>query len=472
VRRRRTRIGQGASFWFAIAGVALTTIASAQAITQQPAFPGAHGYGRNATGWRYGRIIYVTNLDDRGEGSLRACAEESDRPRLCIFAISGTIVVDKPIFVRANVYIAGQTAPGQGVQLRLGKSMLTPLIVKNSHDVLLRFLKFRPGPSQEASAVISALLIENSHDVMVDHCAIEFATDQNFSLHFDRAITYNITLQRSTVAWGLDHANHPKGRHSKGALICSGVVGRGGCGLVTLYQNLIAHNRDRNPDIAGTGLGPIQVLNNIFYDPISQFGEFYDRFGSPNIDYVGNLTITGPSSRMEPPPFAVQAYDVSPNNVVRVHASGNLSIGRGSWTTRPATYLMPSPGDLSPQPFSAVGPLTAAEALPDLLLADVGPRLPGGQPADSLDDQLIQSVRQRTGRVIDDPSEVGGWPSLPVASGPKDTDHDGMPDDWETKHAGLDPRDRSDVWSDRDKDGWSNIEEYLSALAGDQARKF
>jgi hypothetical protein len=36
-----------------------------------------------------------------------------------------------------------------------------------------------------------------------------------------------------------------------------------------------------------------------------------------------------------------------------------------------------------------------------------------------------------------------------------------MPDEWETKH-GLDPKDPSDSAQDKDKDGYTNVEEYLN----------
>jgi hypothetical protein len=43
-----------------------------------PAFPGAEG-GALAQGGRGGRVIYVTNLNDNGAGSLRAALEATGR---------------------------------------------------------------------------------------------------------------------------------------------------------------------------------------------------------------------------------------------------------------------------------------------------------------------------------------------------------------------------------------------------------
>jgi hypothetical protein len=56
---------------------------------------------------------------------------------------------------------------------------------------------------------------------------------------------------------------------------------------------------------------------------------------------------------------------------------------------------------------------------------------------------------------------VGGWPELKSSAAPIDSDHDGMPDEWETKYS-LDPDDSSDNIADRDSDGYTNVEEYLN----------
>ena len=51
----------------------------------------------------------------------------------------------------------------------------------------------------------------------------------------------------------------------------------------------------------------------------------------------------------------------------------------------------------------------------------------------------------------------------PSGKVPADTDHDGMPDDWEKKYD-LNPKDASDNSADCDQDGYTNVEEYLNGL--------
>jgi hypothetical protein len=47
-----------------------------------------------------------------------------------------------------------------------------------------------------------------------------------------------------------------------------------------------------------------------------------------------------------------------------------------------------------------------------------------------------------------------------------DSDHDGIPDDWEVAH-GLNPHDPSDANKVAGADGYTNLEKYLNSLVGE-----
>ena len=89
----------------------------------------------------------------------------------------------------------------------------------------------------------------------------------------------------------------------------------------------------------------------------------------------------------------------------------------------------------------------------------------GAQPRDEVDLRLVRDVRRGTGRQIDSPSQVGGWPVLVGGAPYPDADRDGMDDRWETA-SGLDPADPSDRNEVAADDGYTNLDRFLSELAG------
>lgn len=108
---------------------------------------------------------------------------------------------------------------------------------------------------------------------------------------------------------------------------------------------------------------------------------------------------------------------------------------------------------------------TATEAI-ESVLRDVGARLP---KLDPIDTRILHNVHTRTGSkgklpgIIDTPKDAGGLPTYAAGEAPADTDHDGMPDDWEKTH-GLNPNDASDGAKYR-ADGFTELEFYLNDLA-------
>lgn len=434
-----------------------------------PAFPGAVGFGMNATGWRGGGIVRVTSLDDAGPGTLRACAQELLQPRICVFDVSGTITLDAPIFVQSNAYIAGQTAPGGGVQLRLGLSNSTPLIIKNASDVVVRHLKVRPGPSPEPRPTVDGITLENAQRVYLDHLSVMFATDENLNIHVSNSVAADITIANSIFALGLDRANHPKGRHSKGALICSDEGPENECGRITLWQNLFAHNRDRNPDIKATSIGPVEVINNVFYNPISQFGEFYNLIGDTRIAYLGNIALPGPSTNFRTPE-AVQAFAWDEEFKLEIFESDNRLVRRRWCIGARDLPVMDAEAErhrVDNASWVSGAPVLASDATLDHVLANAGDILPNGRDRDALDASVVQQVRDCSGSVIDAVGEVGGWPEIATASPKPDGDGDGLPDDWELGRSALDPSSANDVWAIDPETQLPFIEAYLSELAGD-----
>ncbi len=77
----------------------------------------------------------------------------------------------------------------------------------------------------------------------------------------------------------------------------------------------------------------------------------------------------------------------------------------------------------------------------------------------------MKSVRDKTGSSRIDTTRP--WPDLAARAPvpPADSDHDGMPDAWETAH-GLDPHNTRDGAAFA-ANGYTNVENYLNELAGD-----
>ncbi|KAI5859994.1 pectin lyase fold/virulence factor [Durotheca rogersii] len=102
------------------------------------AFPGAEGFGRNAVGGRTGSVYRVTNLNDTGARSFRDAVSESNR--IVILDVGGTIKINTRVAVSKNIYIAGQTAPGEGITV-YGNGMS----FSNVDNAIVRYIRFRMG---------------------------------------------------------------------------------------------------------------------------------------------------------------------------------------------------------------------------------------------------------------------------------------------------------------------------------------
>lgn len=166
-------------------------------------FPTAEGYGRFARGGRGGRIIEVTNLNDSGEGSLRQALEVEKGPRIVVFRVGGVISLKNRLCIPddgGNVYVAGQTAPGDGITL-----INYDFGALGAEDVVIRDMRVRVGDSNGKST--GGMGIGSCNNCIVDHCSISWATDEGFSSRSAK----NITFQHNIIGESLHESVHYDG---------------------------------------------------------------------------------------------------------------------------------------------------------------------------------------------------------------------------------------------------------------------
>jgi pectate lyase len=409
-----------------------------------PAFPGAEGFGSTTPGGRGGKVIFVTNLNDSGPGSFRAACE-AEGPRIIIFRISGLITLTKDIVVNhPYLTIAGQSAPGDGICLR------NYTFVIATHDVVVRYLRSRLGDlsGQQADSIT---LTAGAENVILDHCSASWSVDEGLSL---AGKVSNVTVQWCLIAEALNHSKHTKGPHGYGSLSRAN-------GPVSWHHNLWAHNNARNPRLGDDyGRPPyptFDVRNNVIYD----YGEIASGLtqGVLKVNYVGNYVRPGPSSKATTP------IHIGGPSDLKFYIRANVFEGNRSLTADNSRFFDPIEINGKRQvqtveeAFAAqpVKTTTALEALGSVL-SMVGASLPH---RDSVDTRIVAETRRHGGSIIDSQQQVGGWPELKSTSAPVDSDADGMPDSWERRH-GLNPRDQADGSADKDKDGYTNLEEYLN----------
>lgn len=438
----------------ALATLALLVATSAFA-ADIPAFPGAEGFGAKASGGRGGEVYEVTNLADSGPGSLRDGVSKPNRT--IVFRISGTIDLKSALKVSVpNITIAGQTAPGDGICLRGHE-----LFIEKTDNVIVRYLRIRPG--DEAKKEMDACTIWTATNVILDHCSMSWSTD---SLNDVVKQSGYITVQWCILAEPLVHSVHSKGSHGYATGWDGRVKDKEGAGG-SFHHNLIAHAASRAPRIGyfKEGRGLIDCRNNVIYNSGNSYGGETDDF-----NYVGNYYRPGPNTAEARKTPGVMFDSWSADS--RIFFDGNVYEGLNE--TPIATSLVFKGGNSNlgqtpagtleknvfQQPFAvpAVTTHSAKEAY-ELVTAQAGARLP---KIDAVDERILNDVKNRTGKFIDTPSDVGGYPELKSAPAPVDTDHDGIPDDYE-KANNLNPNDPKDGAAIT-ASGYSNLEVYLNFL--------
>ncbi|NLS07806.1 pectate lyase [Rhizobium sp. P32RR-XVIII] len=418
--------------------------------TAPDAFPGAQGYGKTAQGGRDGTVIPVTNLDDSGPGSLRECIEATG-PRNCVFRVAGVINLKRSLVVRSEdgfVSILGQTAPGDGIVLTIeqpdseGKNTL--LVFKGTNDVVVRHIRLRPRLPNTIKNV-HGLVIENSRKVYVDHVSISWATDENISTYSNAS---DVTIADSIMAEGLN-------KHSKCTLL--GADPRTAQNL-TFLRNLCLSNRDRNPDNNHYGQSCIEIINNVFFNALSEWAEVFSQYpGGTPIAYAGNYFKAGPSTHDLT--YAIKAQDAARVADPQIYQEGNVT-----WAPPTKTIVTVAPETERFLVSSPPCPLSVSEVAPAAKAYDDVRTKSGAFPRDSLDQAWVRDMgpqgQNGKGRMVTAPGQI---PPMQSAAAYKDDDQDGMADSVEAQF-GAKPG-VNDAWATSTPDGPSHFDAFMEWLS-------
>lgn len=467
-------------YWFFLLQMILFNLScfSQQALSEATdetpiAFPGAEGFGKYTTGGRGGKVMIVTNLNDDGPGSFREAAE-AKFPRIIVFAVSGTIHLQSLLRILSNVTIAGQTAPGDGICLAD-----YPVSLKGN-NIIVRYLRFRMGDKNQKGGMVNgngsddAFGGTRNKNLIVDHCSGSWSTDEVFSIYAGDSTTvqWNLIAEPLNYSYHFEKGDTGYERHGYGAIW--------GGKHSSFHHNLIAHSNSRTPRWDGIRNIPEEncdFVNNVIYN--WGHNNVYAGEGG-NYNIVNNYYKYGPSTskpvmyRVANPWSKLPSIGFGKWYIDGNYVDGSREITKNNWGGVTIEKEKTSDVDVvkvNSSPFQLIAVTTQpAKDAYESVLKNVGAVLP---KRDTLDGRIINEVKNRTGRMIDvqggyphgTPYEqtVNAWPTLISLPAPKDTDSDGMPDEWEKKN-GLNPNDASDASSLKLHKFYTNIEVYINSL--------
>ena len=437
------------------------------------AFPSAEGFGKYTTGGRGGKVLIVTNLNDDGEGSFRKAAT-ANGPRIIVFAVSGTIHLNSSISIKSNATIAGQTAPGDGICIA-DKS-----VGLGGDNIIIRYMRFRLGDKWQrqagqvdGSGGEDAFSGGGKKNIIIDHCTFSWSNDECFSVYNGDSTTlqWNIISEPLNYSYHFETGDKDWEHHGYGGIW--------GGRRLTAHHNLFAHCNNRNPRFNGNRQGIqefVDYVNNVIYNwggnnIYAGEGGYYNiinnyfKYG-PSTNKSVKYRIVNPG-KTDAIPFGKwyvngnyvdEAKDVSQNNWL------GIVMGNGGTEEDKKIAIVSNPH------VAEFIPVQSAEAAFESVLKYAG----ASYRRDTLDERIINDVKNRTGFIIDvqgryphhSPFEMtlNAWPALKSLPTPTDSDKDGMPDIWEKANK-LNPDDASDASKISLHQFYSNIEVYINSIA-------
>jgi hypothetical protein len=380
-----------------------------------PADPSKGGAG--------GRIIRVTTLAKSGPGSF-AEALATKGPRTVVFEVGGVIDLARSSLEITEPFltVAGQTAPSPGITIIKGG------IDVKTHDVVLSHLRVMTGADGQprlSGWEADALSTVAAHNIVVEHCSFLWGIDENMSASGPRftgktvaewraGTSHNIVFRDNIAAEGLANSSHPKGEHSKGSLIHDNATG------IVFYRNVWAHNVERAPLVKGGA--QVALINNLIYNP----GHRAVHYNLMNLEWQGQAYVTGEITAVgnvmrggndtnEGLPFLMLggdgdlAYFGQDNRAVDRHGAALPQFGRYGETQAKLITAQSPLADVSRYSILPSGEVETS------VLATAGAR-PWDRAAHDI--RVLFFVAEGRGDIIDDESEVGGYPKIAPSSAP------------------------------------------------------
>lgn len=370
-----------------------------------------------------GRIIRVTTLAADGPGSLRA-AIKAKGPRIIVFEVAGTIDLGRSGIDINNpfVTIAGQTAPAPGITIIKGGIDVKTTDVKIQH---IRVLTGADGQPKRSGWEADALSTVRAARVVIENCTFLWGVDENMSASGPRftgttveewraGTSHDIVFRLNLAAEGLADSSHPKGEHSKGSLVHDNTTG------IVFDRNIWAHNVERSPLVKGGA--QVLMVNNLIYNPQKRAVHY----NLMDLEWAGQTHVTGEITAVGN--MLRGGDDTDPGlPFLMLGGVGDLAFyGRDNSAVDRLGNPLPMfgrYGKTQARLIEAEAPLASLDGytiiptdeLETSLLATAGAR-PWDRGSEEL--RVLFFIAEGRGGVIDDESEVGGYPVIEPTAAP------------------------------------------------------
>lgn len=408
------------------------------------AFPGAVGYGKYASGGRYGSVYVVTNLNDSGAGSFRDAISQPNRTIL--FTVAGNIILSTTLFAtQDNQTWAFNTAPGQGITFGMSGLQDIPLIDLDANNIIVLHPRIEHSTAYVGSSSgADGIALFGGEDIYIDHATITWTSDEALAItHYPEESTnsrvYNVTIANSIIGGGFTGS-------SKGSLITGDV------GNVTYYRNYFPNNNIRSVQFATdynyyTGDRFFEQINSVVYDYKTAISVYniQNTGGRYRINILENLFEWSPGNVGYRPValYESDALPISPQQDKEVYVFNNISPRRpnNTFAQNESTQGADGIGNVDvlgdPQFISSTiyntqtvadgVTLTAATAVWDSISPNVGASLPY---RNNFSQELVDNY---TNQIEADYAFVTHTRET-LASGTPwvDTDGDGIPDTFDS----------------------------------------